>query len=60
MKNIMRAFAFSLVLAGAVASTHSANTTAQTIVVAKVSAMPVPACPPDDPNACGMAAYRGK
>lgn len=53
MKLIARIFALSLVITGAVASTHIANAS-QPAIGAKVSALPIPACPPDDPNACGM------
>ncbi len=52
MKNLVRAFALSLVVTGAFASTHinhSANT-----VSGKVSALPIPQCPPGDPNGCGI------
>ena len=53
MKLIARIFALSLVVTGAVASTHLANAS-QPTVSAKVSAMPIPVCPPDDPNGCGL------
>lgn len=55
MKLIVRAAVVALVLTGAVASTQisSASTTSK-VTVAKNSAMPVPMCAPDDPNACGM------
>ena len=55
MKQLVRAFVVVLALTGAVASTHIATASAQTKVsAAKTSAMPVPTCPPDDPNACGI------
>jgi len=57
MKNVLRAFALSLVVTGAVASTHINNNTAKTALVAKTSAMPVPMCPPNDPTACGMGSF---
>ncbi len=55
MKNIVRAFVVVLALTGAAASTQitSASTLA-TVSAAKTSAMPVPMCPPDDPDACGI------
>jgi hypothetical protein len=53
MKLIARIFALSLVVTGAVASTHIANAS-QPTVGARVSALPIPMCPPDDPNACGL------
>ena len=55
MKNIVRAFVAVLVLTGVAASTQIASASSQTkVAVAKTSAMPVPSCAPDDPNACGM------
>ena len=56
MKLIARTLAVALALTGAVASTQisSASTTAK-VSVARNSAMPVPRCAPDDPNACGIA-----
>jgi hypothetical protein len=55
MKNIVRAFVVALALTGAVASTQIASASAQTkVAAAKISAMPVPMCPPDDPKACGI------
>jgi hypothetical protein len=55
MKQLVRAFVVVLALTGAVASTQIATASAQTKVsAAKTSAMPVPTCPPDDPNACGI------
>jgi hypothetical protein len=56
MKNLVRAFALSLVVTGAFASTHinqSANT-----VSGKVSALPIPQCPPGDPNGCGICTHQ--
>jgi hypothetical protein len=56
MKLIARTIAVALVLTGAVASTQisSASTTTK-VSVARNSALPVPRCAPDDPNACGLA-----
>jgi len=53
MKLIARIFALSLVVTGAVASTHIASAS-QPSASARVSALPVPVCPPDDPNGCGV------
>jgi hypothetical protein len=53
MKLIARIFALSLVITGAAASAHIANASQPTLT-AKVSALPIPMCPPDDPNACGL------
>ncbi len=59
MKHIIRAFVLALVLTGAVATTHTSSASAQNKVdVARVSMLPIPSCPPDDPNACGMAQGR--
>ncbi|HEY6412378.1 MAG TPA: hypothetical protein VIX42_01745 [Edaphobacter sp.] len=56
MKNVIRAFVIVLALTGAAASTQIASASAQTkVIVAKTSAMPIPMCAPDDPNACGIA-----
>ena len=55
MKNMIRAFALSLVVTGAFASTHINNNTATPVLHAKLSAMPVPSCPPGNPNnTCGF------
>ena len=55
MKHIVRAFVAVLVLTGAVASTQTSSASTQNkVTVAKVSMLPVPMCPPDDPNGCGM------
>ncbi len=53
MKTIVRAFVIALTLTGAVASVHTSTATAE-IARPKASAMPIPMCPPDDPNGCGM------
>lgn len=59
MKHIVRAFVVALVLTGAVASTQTSTASTQNkVTVAKVSMLPVPMCPPDDPNGCGMAQGR--
>ena len=55
MKLIVRAAVVALVLTGAAASTQIASASANSkVTVAKNSAMPIPCCPPDDPNACGL------
>ena len=55
MKIIIRAFVAVLVLTGAAASTQIAAASSQTkVTFAKSSALPIPACAPDDPNACGI------
>ncbi len=57
MKLIARIFVLSLVATGAVASSHvasAAQKSGDVVITAKTSALPVPMCPPDDPNFCGM------
>ena len=56
MKNIVRAFVVALALTGFAASTQISNTakSSNTVTISKVNSAPVPSCPPDDPNACGM------
>jgi hypothetical protein len=57
MKIVIRAFVVALALTGAVASTQISSASTQTkVAAAKTSAFPVPMCPPDDPNACGIDA----
>ena len=53
MKLIARLFALSLVVTGAVASSHIAFA-AQPSTISRVSALPIPMCDPSDPNGCGM------
>ena len=56
MKFFVRTLVVALALTGAIASTHSANASSAsaTAVSAKTSAFPVPTCPPDDPDGCGI------
>ncbi len=57
MKLIVRALVIALALTGSIASFHisaKAEQTSARATVAKTSAMPVPMCPPDDPNGCGI------
>jgi hypothetical protein len=55
MKHIIRAFVVVLVLTGAAASTQiSSASTPNKVTVSRTSMLPVPTCPPDDPNACGL------
>jgi hypothetical protein len=55
MKYIVRAFVIALALTGAVASTQISSATTQAkVTVGKTSAVPVPMCDPNDPNACGI------
>lgn len=52
MKNVVRAFALSLVVTGAFASSTLNNTGAT--VSGKVSAMPIPQCEPNGKTSCGI------
>ena len=55
MKNIVRAFVLTLALTGMFASTHTnASVTTASATLSKTSAMPVPSCPYNDPNGCGI------
>ena len=55
MKLAIRTLVVVLALAGAAASTQtSAASTRNKVTANRVSVLPVPTCPPDDPNACGM------
>ncbi len=54
MKNIVRIFALAVVATGAVASMHASTSNNATLATASKAAMPVPMCPPSDPNGCGI------
>jgi len=59
MKIIVRAFVVVLALTGAAATSQTtAASTQNKVAAARVSVLPVPTCPPDDPNACGMGLGR--
>jgi hypothetical protein len=59
MKLAARTLVAVLALTGAVATTQTPSASTQNKVnVAHVSMLPIPTCPPDDPNACGMAQGR--
>jgi hypothetical protein len=58
MKHIVRAFVVVLVLTGAAASTQTTTSSSNKITAARTSMLPVPTCPPNDPNACGMGLGR--
>ena len=59
MKLVIRACVVVLALTGAVATSQtSSNSTQNKITAARTSMLPVPMCPPDDPNGCGMAQGR--
>jgi hypothetical protein len=55
MKLAIRTFVAVLVLTGAAATTQTSSAaSANKITVARTSMLPIPSCPPNDPNACGM------
>jgi hypothetical protein len=54
MKTIIRAFVVVLVLTGAVATTQTSSASTKKITAARTSMLPIPMCPPNDPNACGI------
>ena len=59
MKHVIRAIVIALAVTGAAASTQISTASAHSkVTVAKNSALPVPMCAPDDPNACGMGTTR--
>jgi hypothetical protein len=57
MKVIVRSLVIALAVTGAVASTFVSATPAKATVTAKTSAMPVPTCPPGDPDGCGLGTW---
>jgi hypothetical protein len=54
MKNIVRIAAIALVAAGAFVGNSQASKSVASHTVAMHSAAPVPTCPPNDPNGCGI------
>jgi hypothetical protein len=59
MKLVIRTLVVVLALTGAAATTQiSSASTQNKVTAARTSMLPVPVCPPDDPNACGMAQGR--
>ena len=58
MRVIVRSLGIALAVTGAVASTFVSATPAKaTITASKTSAMPMPTCPPGDPNGCGLGTW---
>jgi hypothetical protein len=55
MKVIVRSLVIALAVTGAVATSFTNTASAKATVTAKTSAMPIPSCPPGDPNGCGIA-----
>jgi hypothetical protein len=59
MKHIVRAFVVALVLTGVAATSQTPSASTQNkVTAARTSMLPVPTCPPDDPNTCGMGVGR--
>lgn len=56
MKIIVRSFVIALAVTGAIASSYAKPASAK-VTIAKTSAMPVPTCPPGDPNGCGLGTW---
>lgn len=54
MKTIVRSLVVALAVTGAIATSYAKSSSASTVKVSKTSAMPVPTCPPGDPNGCGI------
>jgi hypothetical protein len=55
MKLIIRSLVVALAVSGAIATTSANGSTAKSTVVAgSTSAVPVPRCPPGDPDGCGI------
>ena len=52
MKNIVRALTIVLAITGMTAM--RAPETSAKVVIGKVATVPVPTCPRNDPDACGM------
>ena len=58
MKIFVRSLVIALALTGAIATTTANGSTAQaTVAAVKTSAMPVPTCPPNTPNGCGIGQW---
>lgn len=53
MKNIVRIFALAVVATGAAASMH-ASTSSTSVAIASSAKMPIPSCPPNTPDGCGI------
>jgi hypothetical protein len=59
MKLAIRTLVVVLALTGAAATSQTSTASTQNkVTAARVSILPVPTCPPDDPNACGMGLGR--
>jgi hypothetical protein len=54
MGNITRAFVIALTITGALATASTPYNSDNSSVITKLSSIPIPVCPPNDPNACGI------
>lgn len=54
MKIFIRSFALALVATGAVATLHASTSSATMTTAGKITAPPVPMCPPGEPGGCGL------
>ncbi len=58
MNVILRSLVIALAVSGAIATTYSSAAPAKaTVRASKTSAMPVPRCPPGDPDGCGINSW---
>ena len=55
MTTLIRALVLTLAISGSAAYTQiSTGSTQAKTVATRVNSMPIPTCPPDDANACGI------
>ncbi len=52
MSGIVRKVAIALVAVGLFSTVHHRNPQPKGLTMASLKAIPVPVCPPNDPNAC--------
>ena len=54
MKNLTLALVLALTFTGAAVSQSTKSTSAVTKIAGKTNALPIPTCPLNDPNGCGI------
>lgn len=54
MKNFTLALVLALTFTGASVSQNAKSTSTGTKIAGKTNALPIPTCPLDDPNGCGI------
>ena len=54
MKNLTLALVLALTFTGAAVSQNTKSLSTETKISGKTNALPIPTCPPDDPNGCGI------